>query len=324
MKRVFFWILLAVAVMGAVAAVRLATSLRKDLPKAALLVEPPKTPYEKSIGARGLVESVDENVRIAPAIAGLVAEVLVKVGDDVKEGAVLVKQDSRDASAMIAAQEAELSALQTQVREAEVVLAEKKDNWARMQKLIAGRVASDEEKQRAQFATQTAEAQLASMKARIASADAMLARSRVQRDLLITRAPRAGRILQVNTRAGEFVAPTDQNPMLLLGQVDRFQLRADVDEDNASRVRGGMPAVAFIKGNRDIKIPLRFVRIEPYVLPKRSLTGESSERVDTRVLQIIYQFDRPENVGVYVGQQMDVFLDARGGVPATVAETSKK
>jgi hypothetical protein len=49
------------------------------------------------------------------------------------------------------------------------------------------------------------------------------------------------------------------------------------------------------------------VRIEPYILPKKSLSGESTERVDTRVLQIIFRFQNPD-FPVYVGQQMDVFI----------------
>ena len=87
-----------------------------------------------------------------------------------------------------------------------------------------------------------------------------------------------------------------------------------MDESDASRIRENTPAVAYIKGRRDVQIPLRFVRIEPYIIPKKSLTGESSERVDTRVLQIIYSFDQPEakageKIGIYVGQQMDVFIE---------------
>jgi len=72
------------------------------------------------------------------------------------------------------------------------------------------------------------------------------------------------------------------------------------------RVRPGCEALAFVKGTREAPIPLRFVRIEPYILPKKSLSG-ISERVDTRVLQVIRRFDRPQTP-VYVGQQMDVFL----------------
>ena len=82
-----------------------------------------------------------------------------------------------------------------------------------------------------------------------------------------------------------------------------------MDEDNAPRVKSGCRAVAFIKGQREDPVELKFVRIEPYILPKRSLTGESSERVDTRVLQVIFFFERPKTP-VYVGQQMDVFLKA--------------
>jgi hypothetical protein len=62
-------------------------------------------------------------------------------------------------------------------------------------------------------------------------------------------------------------------------------------------------------------MPLRFVRIEPYVVPKRSLTGDSLERVDTRVLQIVYAFDRPA-FPVYVGQQVDVFIQRPQTEPA--------
>jgi HlyD family secretion protein len=46
------------------------------------------------------------------------------------------------------------------------------------------------------------------------------------------------------------------------------------------------------------------------VVPKKSLTGDSSERVDTRVLQLLYSFDPKSLKNVYVGQQMDVFIEA--------------
>jgi hypothetical protein len=56
-------------------------------------------------------------------------------------------------------------------------------------------------------------------------------------------------------------------------------------------------------------VPLQFVRFEPYVVPKKSLTGDSTERVDTRVLQVLYSFNR-DTLPLYVGQQMDVFIAA--------------
>ena len=309
MKRLIFWLLIFTAIAGAAASVRLVLTSRKTIPAAVPLSEPPRAPFPKSIGGRGLVESVNENVRIAAAVPGLVAKVNVKVGDTVKAGDVLAEQDTRDAAALVASQQAEFSALRKQLDEAGVGLADKRDQSARMEKLVATHVASEDEKQRKLFAAQMAEAQFASMSARIASAEAQLHRAKVQLDLLTIRAPRDGLILQVNTRAGEYAAPTSVEPILILGQTEELQLRADIDEDNASRVRTGMAAKAYIKGRRDIEVPLRFVRIEPYIVPKKSLTGESSERVDTRVLQIIYRFDRPTGASIYVGQQMDVFLE---------------
>jgi hypothetical protein len=45
------------------------------------------------------------------------------------------------------------------------------------------------------------------------------------------------------------------------------------------------------------------------VIPKASLTGQSTERTDTRVLQVIYSFNRAA-LPVYVGQQMDAYIEA--------------
>ena len=71
----------------------------------------------------------------------------------------------------------------------------------------------------------------------------------------------------------------------------------------------GSPGVAYLKGSTKQSIPLTFVRIEPYIVPKTALTGANTERVDTRVLQIIYRFDLPP-FPVYAGQQVDVFIQS--------------
>jgi len=79
-----------------------------------------------------------------------------------------------------------------------------------------------------------------------------------------------------------------------------------------------LPACA---GNPAISVPLTFVRFEPYVLPKRSLTGDTTERVDTRVLQAIYKF-APGEFPAFVGQQVDVFIEAPSRDAATRSPTS--
>ena len=61
---------------------------------------------------------------------------------------------------------------------------------------------------------------------------------------------------------------------------------------------------------------MRFMRVEPFVVPKTALTGENTERVDTRVLQVLYAVERSAHP-VYVGQQLDVFINQDNAVDDT-------
>ena len=97
---------------------------------------------------------------------------------------------------------------------------------------------------------------------------------------------------------------------MMFGDIDRYQLRVNIAEEDAWRVIKGAPATAFVRGNAAIKIPLTFSYLEPYIVPKELLTGSDTERVDTRVLQIIYTFD-PKDLPVFVGQLLDVYVEAQ-------------
>ena len=82
------------------------------------------------------------------------------------------------------------------------------------------------------------------------------------------------------------------------------------DPHDAAVKSGGVRA-----GNPMLKTDLKFVRIEPYVVPKRSLTGESTESRGHASAPGDVQFQRKE-LPVYVGQQMDVFIEATPVVEA--------
>ena len=99
--------------------------------------------------------------------------------------------------------------------------------------------------------------------------------------------------------------------MLVMGNLDKLHVRVDIDENDAWRFRPDGRAVAYLRGNRNFSAPLTLAYVEPYVVPKRSLTGDSTERVDMRVLQALYRFDR-NRLPAYVGQQVDVFIEAPG------------
>jgi len=58
----------------------------------------------------------------------------------------------------------------------------------------------------------------------------------------------------------------------------------------------------------DVKIPLEFVRVQPYVSPKIELSDQRQERVDVRVLPVILKIANSTNVNLYPGELVDVYI----------------
>lgn len=225
---------------------------------------------------------------------GLVLELPVKVWDKVKPGDVLVKLDNREVRAQLNTQQAELA-----LRESELARARRQhDSLARMS---TGAVALEDVAMKADDVL-VAEAAVASAKAAIRQTHELLER-------YVMRAPIAGSILQVNTRVGERISPGSAPAPLVLGSMDELQIRVDVDEQLAPRVQEQARAVAFRKGATSEAMKLEFIRIEPFIIPKRNLTGESAERVDTRVLPVIFRIQTWPGLKAYVGLQVDVFIE---------------
>jgi multidrug resistance efflux pump len=145
--------------------------------------------------------------------------------------------------------------------------------------------------------------------ASLKQAEAQVASMKITIDRLTVRALVDGEVLQVHVRPGQFAAMSWNEPLIVLGDVKTLHVRVDIDENDLPMFSPGAEALATLKGRPSVRFPLEFVKFEPYVIPKKSLTGDNSERVDTRVLQAIYaikEFPTP----VYVGQQMDVYLKA--------------
>jgi len=92
-------------------------------------------------------------------------------------------------------------------------------------------------------------------------------------------------------------------------------LGVDIDENEVARVALGEPAVISPRGAAELHVNATFVRAEPLVVPKRSLTNSAAERVDVRVLQLIYAL--PPSDAFRVGQQIDAFIPAKPGAAAT-------
>ncbi|MBK8176055.1 MAG: HlyD family secretion protein [Rhodospirillales bacterium] len=317
-------------------------------------IAPPANPYHETVAARGLVEPASEVIAIAIDNGGVVREVGVVAGDQVKKGDPLFAVDDRDERAAVAFAEADVRAtsaaiaaidhslvLQNSVigEAAARVTSAQADtertalDQKRYQDLVGQGWATHQRFETAKADALRASADLVAVRAALTSArrqidvlkadrqrataeleraEATLGRARIDLDKTAVRAPVDGSILKVNVRVGEFADQgVPAEPLMTMGVVDPLHIRVDIDETDAHRIDPDNRAIALLPGVREVTTPLAFVRFEPAVVPKRQLAGGSTpERVDTRVLQAIYAF-RPADFPARVGQQVDVFIDAK-------------
>ena len=291
LKKLTFYIALLSIVMMGIQIYRLSHKPAAPPPS----VQPPVKPHASGIGAAGLVEAMHDNTQLGAPVAGIVAKVFVNAGDHVKTGQSLFQIDDRDLRAQLAVQQANLRVAQSQLARVNAAY-----------KRLTG-VTDPYAVTRGEVSTRSDEVELA--KAQVEAAQAAVKATQSLVDRLLVVSPIDGSVLQMSVSVGEFVSPQSQVAPMVLGNTDEVQVRADVDEQIAPRIKAGKNAVGYIKGEPDRPIPLTFVRIEPLVVPKRSLTGMAAERVDTRVLQVVFRFANPTERPVYVGQQMDLYIE---------------
>ena len=155
------------------------------------------------------------------------------------------------------------------------------------------------------------EKQYAALSKAYAASAALLAKYVIQ-------APTDGVVLSVQAAVGSYVSSQGAydsytqglNPLIVMGTPeDHLQVRAYIDEILVPRLVDPvkMDAQMFIQGT-DIHVPLTFTRIQPYVSPKIELSDQRQERVDVRVLPVIFRFERLKGVTLYPGQLVDVYV----------------
>ncbi len=271
-------------------------------------VAPPLKNAPSDIAATGILEAQGENVAIGVPLPGLVESVKVEVNQVVKAGDPLLILDNIELRATLLKQEAAIAVTQANLEVSRAQLAKVQDMLDRLKSVTDQRAISQDDLRNRSNDVLVAKAQQQAAVAQLTAAQADVKQTQLLIDRLTVKAPRNGTILQVNIRAGEYASPQNKQPALVLGDISTLHVRADVDEQNAMGVAPGLDATFSLKSDSSRQFKVQFVRIEPYVIPKVSLTGASTERVDTRVLQVIYKLEKPKDQNLYVGQQVDVFI----------------
>ncbi len=357
------WLSILLAIVGLGVGYLAVRHSRENPPDLPLARPASVNPFERGVAALGIVEPASRSIDIVAPEPGLVVEVGVDVGDHVKKGQVLFKLDSRTiesqltrARAEVPVGEAEISRwhalprkedlppLEAAVAAARTILADREELLRMNEAAAEGKAANARELSAQRFAAQVArselaraeaeldkakaggwepdrvvaEAQLAKYKAEVAALELLL-------DRLSVRAPRDAVVLRRSIEPGEFAPADPKQASLILGDLDHLRVRAQVDEEDLALVSAASRAVARTRGAEQRTFNLRFVRIEPYARPKSDLFGTTVERVDTRVVDVLYDIEAAGDgdaagqaseaagtraVTIVPGQALDVFIEA--------------
>lgn len=277
---------------------------------------PPTAPTNNGamVSGAGIVEPSSELIEVGAHRAGIITNLAVQAGQLVDRGQLLFTIDPRDAEAALGERQAAVGLAEEQIDQARTELANANRLYAIYANVNDPRAVAEQQVIERRNARDQAAARLGVAQSQLRQAQAQAASARTTLGLLQVRAPVTATVLQVNTRVGQFAtagpSPGNQDPLIVLGQTNPMHVRIDIDENEIERVEPGATAIVSPRGNAGRRVQATFVRAEPLVRPKRSLTNSAQERVDVRVLQLIYAVPADAG-GFFIGQQVDAFIPAR-------------
>lgn len=293
------------------------------------------------IGGFGLIEPSAPESRLAPALAGRVAAIHVEEGAFVPRGQLLVELESAPEQAALAAAEADVAVSEAQlvrsrrgvrVEDLEALGSEMQAARSRaelsagvLERLESaargGGVTVDElERARRQADTDRLGALTASARERagrtgrredVLVAQAQLSASIARRDqarAALERmrivAPSDGEILEIHFRVGEYVQPGGAEPLLVLGDTRTLRARIDVDERDIARVAVGSRAIVTVDAHPDRAFEGRVVEVGRRMGRKNIRTDEPTERIDTKILEVVVELGADAQQRLVVGQRL--------------------
>ncbi len=272
--------------------------------------KPAANPYAKGVYAEGIVESYQNNgedINIFPNISGTIIDVPVHEGQWVRKGTVLIRFDDSVQKATVEASKAQVAYARAQLKNVQDELAKDEASYRLDPKSISKYTLDD-----AINAAKVAAGNLNVNVKNYLSAKALLAWYTI-------RAPTDGRVLAIQAAVGGYVTAAQGtydtytqgfDPIMVIGPSEEYVgVRCYIDEILIHRLKLGpqMQAQMFIRGT-NLSVPLEYMRVQPYVSPKIELSDERLERVDVRVLPVIFRFKRSKDLPVYPGQLVDVYV----------------
>ena len=293
---------------------------QKPLPPA---FTPASNPYQKGIYANGIIESYQssgQNINIYPEVPGVVTKILIAEGQHVNAGTPMLMLDDSVQRATVAQLKAQAESSREQIELAKASLKSLQDTLDKQTKSyeLDPKSVSKDVLDTAQNAVEVGKANLAVSEKQYEAALKAYQTANVLLSKYVINAPSDGSVLSVNTAAGSYISSQGSydsytggaDPPIVMGKLQNYiEVRCYIDEILINRLpkTTQMHARMFVRGT-DISIPLEYVREQPYVTPKIELSNQRTERVDVRVLPIIFRFEKQKDITLYPGQLVDVYI----------------
>ncbi|KMN23575.1 efflux RND transporter periplasmic adaptor subunit [Pseudomonas helleri] len=197
---------------------------------------------ESSVTALGTLQP-RQYVDVGAQASGQIRTIHVEVGDEVKEGQLLVEIDPSTQKAKLDASRYAVENLTAQLQEQRALHDLAKQKFQRQQNLAKGGATREEDIQSAQAEVRTTQARIDMFQAQIRQAQASLRSDEAELGYTRIYAPMTGTVVALDAREGQTLNAQQQTPLILrIAKLSPMTVWAEVSEADIGHVKAGMPA----------------------------------------------------------------------------------
>lgn len=263
------------------------------------LMQTTKTEPEVML-APAFIDSASDLTRIATLQSGVITSINVLVGQKVSKGQLLYSIDNHAAKSAVKIQKIALYQAKNGLLIAEKDLKHSRHQLKNLQ-AIDKRAISQAELRAKKDEVEVRELQFAQAKRNLELVHANLKNAQLILQQYQAVSPKDGIVLQINAHLNEFVGQAQ--PIMLLGDAEKVMVRVAIDERDVFRFVVDDTAYMTSDIYPNIKIPLTFVQMDKIIIYQ--------DRLNARVQEALYYFNRKDYPELAAGQQFNAYLSAK-------------
>lgn len=256
--------------------------------------------YQDALIAPAIIDSLSDITRVPTLQSGIIKQINVKVGENVRKGQVLFVLDNSLPKNQLNIQKIVLEQAKNELLIQQKTLKHAQYQLHRLKNLDKRAISRAELNEKIHEVTM-GEIQITQAENHLALALANLKNAEFGLNQFTIAAPKNGVVLQINAHKNEFVAATQ--PVILLGDAQKVMVRVSLDERDVQHFHPQAKAFMTSNENPDLKIPLTFIQLDKYIV--------TLERLNSRVQEALYYFSREDYPNLVAGQQFDATISVR-------------